>query len=87
MVLYFTQWSSDCNTHVEMENPGLGPILADGSSKQTSLAFLIKPPTNKVVGKGLPRVKQHKQWDLGSQFWIYVSIFYFSTKLGNEFLH
>lgn len=64
-----------------MENPGSGPILADGSSKQTSPAFLIKPLTNKVVGKGrLPGLSNISNG-------IYVSVFYFSTKLGNEFLH
>ena len=77
MVLYFTQWSSDRNTHVEMENPGSGPILADGSSKQTSPAFLIKPQTNKVVGKeGLPGLSNISNgiWGLSFGFMYLFSI-------------
>lgn len=55
VLLCLTQWPSDWNTHLEMENLGTAPIVAEGSSKQTSSVFLIRTMTNKVIGKeGLP---------------------------------
>lgn len=71
VVVYFTQWPSDWKTHLEMENPGSAPILAERSSKQTSPAFLIKTLTNEVIGKeGLPGLSNlcKRIWDLSFGF-------------------